>query len=231
MLFVPIKRIETKVTSTVSTAYSSKISNLKINQENKIANNNDIHDNQHSHKEYEIIVQQDNSFLVHKEEETSYSSHDYHEFSFRNTFLPLSALRRDLLEKENHIENVSQTEAESETKVSLFKNALINKLEQIISLNTLEIKRRILKKNQNFDCSKMFLLDNAEFNKLALSGRSSKYSVFMSNTIPEISITDYINRVINNSDIQSSTIILIGIYIDKFCSYTNTLLCIKNVYR
>lgn len=73
------------------------------------------------------------------------------------------------------------------------------------------------------------LESNNDVDDYDLSEQNS--SSFYCKELPNISINDYIMRVLLNADINPSTIILIGIYLDKFCTSNNFFITLHNVYR
>lgn len=56
-------------------------------------------------------------------------------------------------------------------------------------------------------------------------------SVFYSHIIPKINLKDYLKRLLFNANINASTIVLIAIYIDRFCSIYEFHLTMNNIYR
>lgn len=58
-----------------------------------------------------------------------------------------------------------------------------------------------------------------------------KRVIFFSQVIPNISISDYLERLIKFSVREKSTIIMIGILIDRFCEESMFVLTLNNVYR
>ncbi len=61
--------------------------------------------------------------------------------------------------------------------------------------------------------------------------KEKKESNFCSKEIPNISITNYILRLIKKINIEPSTLILGIIYFDKICNKGNIILSFLNVYR
>lgn len=56
-------------------------------------------------------------------------------------------------------------------------------------------------------------------------------SIYYCETIPNISVKKYFERLISYSDIDTSTVILIGIYLDRFCYKAQFLLTKNTVFR
>ena len=54
---------------------------------------------------------------------------------------------------------------------------------------------------------------------------------FTTKLIPTISINDYLNRIAYFSKMEESTLILVLIYIDRICNYTNIQLTYNNIYK
>ena len=58
-----------------------------------------------------------------------------------------------------------------------------------------------------------------------------KRTIFYSKLIPEISIQSYLDRIIKYSNLETSTIIMTLIYIDRICEYNSLLITKHNVHR
>ena len=54
--------------------------------------------------------------------------------------------------------------------------------------------------------------------------------IFYLTSIPEISLSDYINRIMKYTNINISTLINAIIYIDIFCERKKYILCLNNIY-
>ena len=56
-------------------------------------------------------------------------------------------------------------------------------------------------------------------------------SPFFCDSLPEISISDFLMRVSKYSKIEASTLIIMSIYIDKFCEECSYYISYYNIYR
>ena len=59
----------------------------------------------------------------------------------------------------------------------------------------------------------------------------TRRTLFFSKTIPGISIESYLDRIIKYTKMETSTLILILIYIDRICEYNSLVLNKYNVHR
>lgn len=89
---------------------------------------------------------------------------------------------------------------------SIYTDSLVNQINKIILVNY-----------------------NSEINYSIIDFQKS--SAFYSSNLPSISISSYVKRIINNSNIQSSTILLIGIYFDRFCNVYDMIVTKNNIFR
>ena len=55
--------------------------------------------------------------------------------------------------------------------------------------------------------------------------------IFYFNSIPEISIDDYINRIYKYTKMNISSLIMSIIYIDRFCENNSYVLCMNNIHK
>ena len=62
------------------------------------------------------------------------------------------------------------------------------------------------------------------------NGNVIKKDIFYLSHIPSISLNDYIKRLVDNTNMNISTLINAIIYIDIFCEKFNYSLCMNNVY-
>ena len=60
---------------------------------------------------------------------------------------------------------------------------------------------------------------------------SNIINFFLTKKIPSISIYDFLERLVKYSKIEKSTLILILIYIDKFCDMNNVNLTFYNIHK
>ena len=60
---------------------------------------------------------------------------------------------------------------------------------------------------------------------------SNILNFFLTKKIPSISIYDFLERLVKYSKIEKSTLILILIYIDKFCDMNNVNLTFYNIHK
>ena len=58
-----------------------------------------------------------------------------------------------------------------------------------------------------------------------------KSDIFFLNHIPQISIEDYIKRIMKYTQMNISSLILAIIYIDKMCEIQKYILCFNNIHR
>ena len=58
-----------------------------------------------------------------------------------------------------------------------------------------------------------------------------KSDIFFLNHIPQISIEDYIKRILKYTQMNISSLILAIIYIDKMCEKNSYILCFNNIHR
>ena len=58
-----------------------------------------------------------------------------------------------------------------------------------------------------------------------------KNDIFFLNHIPQISIEDYIKRIMKYTQMNISSLILAIIYIDKMCEKNSYILCFNNIHR
>lgn len=131
--------------------------------------------------------------------------------------LRLDHIKTNFKEEIQKVEVIKDKKKESKNKVNdkirkinyedilnIYQNGLANQLEHILESN---------KSIEN-----EYLVDQEE-------------SVFFCSVIPMISIKDYIIRLTSNSGINPSTIILMGLYIDRFCSNIEFHMTYKTVFR
>jgi hypothetical protein len=78
---------------------------------------------------------------------------------------------------------------------------------------------------------KEIINDNINDQDLSNLMQKQKRMVFSANKAPNISIYNYIERILKYSRIEESTLILSLIYIDKVCELNNLLLTDHNVHR
>lgn len=55
--------------------------------------------------------------------------------------------------------------------------------------------------------------------------------IFTSKFIPKISVSDYLNRIVNYTKIEQSTLIIAFIYLNRFCEKQSILLNEYNTHR
>ena len=58
-----------------------------------------------------------------------------------------------------------------------------------------------------------------------------KSDIFFLNHIPQISIEDYVKRIMKYTQMNISSLILAIIYIDKMCENNSYILCFNNIHR
>ncbi len=85
-----------------------------------------------------------------------------------------------------------------------------------------------ISKNQIIDAISLnledIIKDNYCFEKYIIKDK------FYLPIIPEISLNDYINRIVKNTNMNISTLINAIIYIDIFCEKNKYILCMNNIY-
>ena len=64
-----------------------------------------------------------------------------------------------------------------------------------------------------------------------INSNSTIQKPFSTKLVPAISINDYLNRIAYFTKMEESTLILILIYIDRICNYTNIQLTYNNIYK
>lgn len=62
------------------------------------------------------------------------------------------------------------------------------------------------------------------------SSSSEKINLFCLESVPSISITDYLSRIVSFTNLETSTLISSLIYIDRLCSNANIKLSRYNIY-
>jgi hypothetical protein len=61
--------------------------------------------------------------------------------------------------------------------------------------------------------------------------KETRRTIFYSKTVPGISIESYLDRMIKYTKMETSTLILILIYIDRICEYNSLVITRFNVHR
>ena len=124
------------------------------------------------------------------------------------------ALSDDSIEEED---TKSQTDKDKEkAKGNSPENKEIKNLELINSIS--KALNTILKKNKNLKNYKDIL-------------KKQSLMYFSANTIPNITIKDYLVRIQNYSEVERSTLILSLILIDRMCRKSGVLLTHYNIHR
>lgn len=118
-------------------------------------------------------------------------------------------------EQKNLIDNIPIRNSNIQCKLVIKEKRIISKLELFINALTKQITSII---SLNDDIKEEDLIEQ---NK----------SIFYFPELPDISIKDYIFRILSKSNIEYSTIILTGIYIDNFCTKSEFHLTKFNIYR
>ena len=112
---------------------------------------------------------------------------------------------------------MSDTEETDNSSISDYK-IKYPKEEGIIPMKTIEIISDLLN-NICEECKD--ISENININN----------NLFMTKNIPSISIKDYFIRLSQYTKMNDSTIILILIYIDRFCNNNNISLSFRNIYK
>lgn len=88
-----------------------------------------------------------------------------------------------------------------------------------------DIKKKIIKSiSKNL---KEIIKENIQNNQM----KYVQNDIFFFNTIPGISIDDYINRIYKYTKMDISTLIMSIIYVDKFCENERYVLCMNNIHK
>jgi hypothetical protein len=109
----------------------------------------------------------------------------------------------------------------------------------ICSKETINTSTSFEKYNPISDDIKKNIIDSISKNlkeiiKENIQNNQMKYvqnDIFFFNTIPGISINDYINRIYKYTKMNISTLIMSIIYIDKFCENERYVLCMNNIHK
>ena len=115
-------------------------------------------------------------------------------------------------------ENSNQTDENSECKykTKLPEEQIINNLDLIKSIST--TLTMILEENKNMKNYKEIV-------------QKQKKMVFSSNSVPRISIYNYLIRIQKYSNIENNTLIISLIYIDRLCKISHLTLTYYNIHR
>ena len=74
------------------------------------------------------------------------------------------------------------------------------------------------------------VLKNIILSQELSSSSAEKINLFCLESVPSISISDYLSRIVSYTNIETSTLISSLIYIDRLCSNTNIKLSFYNIY-
>ena len=118
-------------------------------------------------------------------------------------------------------------------------NSGFNTDNSICSKETINTSTSFEKYNPISDDIKKNIIDSISKNlkeiiKENMQNNQMKYvqnDIFFFNTIPGISINDYINRIYKYTKMNISTLIMSIIYIDKFCENERYVLCMNNIHK
>ena len=116
---------------------------------------------------------------------------------------------------------MSETEDTEYSPESLEKKDQLHELlkEDKIRINTIKIISDLLNN----------ICEENENNAQNINSKNIKH--FMTQSIPSVSIEDYIMRLCQFTETNESTIILILIYIDRFCNLNTISLTYYNIYK
>lgn len=122
------------------------------------------------------------------------------------------------------IENNDQFEMKLNTLNIIKKKSskkLIKKLENLdineVGLQIIDVLKEIVKENESLIESKTIQMP--------------KNSPFYSQILPQMSLEDYLKRIIKYTKLEISTMVLVGIFIDKLCETSNFYITQNNLYR
>ena len=123
----------------------------------------------------------------------------------------------------SEFENSTNNSISSENTIHLEKSKSIKELEEIQSKNIIDVVSDLLlnmcEENKAIEVTNK----NISLNK--------KIKLFMLKKIPSISIKDYLIRLSKYSKISDSTLVIILIYIDRFCHRYNFKINYFNIYK
>lgn len=74
------------------------------------------------------------------------------------------------------------------------------------------------------------ILNNIILSQELSSSSSEKINLFFLESVPSISISDYLTRIVSFTNMETSTLISSLIYIDRLCSNDNIKLSFYNIY-
>ena len=113
--------------------------------------------------------------------------------------------------------NSFSTQDNDNSEISFYDNCDYSSEEKIFHgiINILDL---LIKKNKDLK------------NYLKIVKKQEK-SIFSSKSIPEISLQDYLKRIISYSQIENNTLITSLIYIDRLCQKTKLILTPYNMHR
>lgn len=120
--------------------------------------------------------------------------------------------------KNNNENKVNKQAKDRENKINNQKNENNNKIYSLVKFLTRTLKEIIAINSEN------------ELNSPQDYSSQNKLEFYCEN-IPEISILNYLERVIKLCRPEFSTCILLSIYIDRFCENSSFLLTINNIHK
>lgn len=113
---------------------------------------------------------------------------------------------------------MSSFDSERSTEEEEITNAGIESESQLVSAIA-DVLNKIIAQHKK---------DNRYYNRIV---RRQKRMAFSLPTKPDISLFDYLNRIISYSKLEESTLIIALIYIDRVCKSNHIIITDYNVYR
>lgn len=123
----------------------------------------------------------------------------------------------DSFDSEALSQDYESIETEEETKMNKKEEKINENNDNIIKAISLTINF-ILQRNKNLPNYKSIVI-------------SQKKNIFSSETIPKISLIDYIKRIQKYTGIEKSSLIISLIFLDRICDKSRLLLTYYNVHR
>lgn len=125
----------------------------------------------------------------------------------------------------------SKNQSKSKAKDKRFKSYSKNFNNNTNCNRLLSAQRLQTKMNQIVKVFSESLEDIILFNSKELHSKYKDNTIFHCDVLPEIGIEDYLIRLIVNSGVDASTIIIMSMYIDRLCEHSCFFISPFNVHR
>lgn len=126
----------------------------------------------------------------------------------------------EFIDREDLLEMNRATASIIRNKTSKKLSEKLEKLDiHVVCMQIIEVLKEIVKENES-------LIEN---NVIQMT--NPKEDPFYSEIIPKMSLEDYLKRIINYTKMEVSTLVLVGIFIDKLCETSHLYITQNTLYR